>query len=256
MKRIYLLLLLCIGVAGSVSAQQRKADLQVTLQTPTASTVLQPGGTFDALMVVKNLGPDSVKVSDSIFYYWTLQGKIVSFAQSGGGSANLFWRWGRKLMSGDTMHIRVSGIKPNYTSQADSQRAWCGVAYPFRKTAADSIKDYTMTNNNGCATFTWKANPTGIDDASITFGNTNTAEVFPNPAQNAVSFGLNMQYTGDVTIRIMDMTGRVILTENRKNLETGKHNIPFNTEHLANGLYLYNVQMGNQATAGKLMIAK
>ncbi|RYD58729.1 MAG: T9SS type A sorting domain-containing protein [Sphingobacteriales bacterium] len=254
MKRIYLLFFLL--AAGTLSAfAQREVDLKASFASPVAGYQMPAGGTFSIDVVIQNLGKDSLKKADSISYYFTLNG--IPQQVPIGGQQGVFWiTWNRPLKVNDTTHIKLPGLKPNYKSQADSVKELCINILPYRDVVGDTIKDPSTANNKSCVSFTWKANPTGINDVNITEGFTNTAKLYPNPAKTNANIEIDMAYTGDVSIKVMDLSGRVVFSDNKRNVAEGKHSIPFSTATLPDGLYIYSINMGNENTSGKLMIAK
>ena len=80
---------------------------------------------------------------------------------------------------------------------------------------------------------------------------------FPNPAGNSTNVKIALATTADVTVDIMDMTGRQISTLTVKNLTAGEHAIAVNTSDLAMGQYvcLVHTSTGN-GVASQLTIAK
>ncbi|MFI5196059.1 MAG: T9SS type A sorting domain-containing protein [Chitinophagales bacterium] len=82
----------------------------------------------------------------------------------------------------------------------------------------------------------------GITNKKFTFyGN------YPNPAVNSTNIRFSLAVSSDVTIRITDMSGRIINTINETNLSSGEHIIPIETSNMAAGNYLLTI---NAAAGG------
>ena len=89
----------------------------------------------------------------------------------------------------------------------------------------------------------------GITKNNFTFyGN------YPNPAVSSTNFKLSLAAGADVTIQIMDMSGRVISATTQRNLSVGEHVISVNTAGLAAGEYLYLIRTSQgDGIAGKMV---
>ena len=92
----------------------------------------------------------------------------------------------------------------------------------------------------------------GINNKNLTFfGN------YPNPATNETNIKFSLAVSSDVTIDIMDVSGRTVQTVNEKNLTAGEHTIAVATNNLPTGEYIYVVRSSNGGgIASKLTIAK
>ena len=82
----------------------------------------------------------------------------------------------------------------------------------------------------------------GITNKGFTFyGN------YPTPAVNSTNVRFSLAKGSDVTIRITDMSGRIINTINENNLTSGEHTISVSTSNLPAGNYLFAI---NSSTGG------
>jgi hypothetical protein len=80
--------------------------------------------------------------------------------------------------------------------------------------------------------------------------------IAPNPAVNYFTLSLKNNEDGVATIRIIDVNGKVALTEKRQ-VKAGAATLNFeNISTLANGIYLVEVANGTQITSTKLLIHK
>jgi hypothetical protein len=61
--------------------------------------------------------------------------------------------------------------------------------------------------------------------------------VYPNPASDFVNVALNVNYTGLVDIRLVDMSGRIVLTEKVNMNSEGI--ITLNTQNIQSGSYIF-----------------
>ncbi len=255
MKRIYLLMIVLVAAMGNAFAQ-RSINLEVTLVSPTASTVISSGTPVNMLAVVKNLGPDSLKVTDSTLWFWTLSGSPLPFPI--GSNQGTFWnRFNESLMVNDTFHLNYPNRTFGYTQGVDSNRTLCINVLPnFDGGANDTINDPTTSNNRSCVTLMFKKSTTGIAETILAEAGENKALIYPNPASAEANIAIKMNYFADVTVKITDIAGRTVMVKDMGKLETGSHDLKLNVGNLNNGVYFYQVQMGNNISSGKLMIAK
>lgn len=97
----------------------------------------------------------------------------------------------------------------------------------------------------------WSDNVEGLTRNNLTFfGN------YPNPAVNSTSIKFALAKSSDVSIEIIDMSGRTINTINKGNVGAGEHVIPVSTAELAAGTYLYIIKAGADAFASHMSVIK
>ena len=79
--------------------------------------------------------------------------------------------------------------------------------------------------------------------------------VFPNPATNHLTLNFNSGNTDNYTIRLIDIFGRVVYTQNDASA-LGSNQVQLNVEDIANGMYLVTLQNGNNLLQKKVLIDK
>lgn len=246
MKKLFTLIAF-IGFAFGAHAQ-RMCDLQITMVNPVTGTNFKSGDTTHMKIVVKNLGTAQFKTTDSIIFAYTLGGGYLHFG--GGGNDSIFaMPCPKNLNTGDTLQINrdltitYSGVhSPTVNSQL------CFLTNVLNR-SADSVKDPVLTNNNGCDTNTY------LDVHTYT-GNHNEVSVYPNPAQANATFNVSLTTASNVSVRLVDMMGRVVLSEDKGKLNSGNNKFGINASTLSNGLYIYQVIVGNETITGRFSIAK
>ena len=100
--------------------------------------------------------------------------------------------------------------------------------------------------------------PTSIGEQGNN-GNNNSApsndiRVFPNPviANSNVTFSLPQ--SGDATVEIYDLTGKLVSTQNYEQLQSGVNTVQFGTENLSKGTYIISVtQKGRKVGTGRFL---
>lgn len=93
--------------------------------------------------------------------------------------------------------------------------------------------------------------------ARAELSNTNPKEylLVPNPAKNYVDVQTNLSKKGIVSVRIMDISGKIIL-EKSTTMESGRQSMKLDTEKLVQGTYIVEIQSNGKTTSQKLLISK
>jgi PKD repeat protein len=71
-----------------------------------------------------------------------------------------------------------------------------------------------------------------------------TFDMYPNPAQDNTMIEFNLEQNDNVTIEMMDMSGKVVENIYSGSLATGNHRFPVNTAELSSGIYLVRLMTG------------
>ncbi len=79
---------------------------------------------------------------------------------------------------------------------------------------------------------------------------------YPNPFNQSTTLSFVLPHTQDVTIRVYDVTGRLIQTLQRNRLNPGPHKLRFDAGGLASGVYIYQLITEEQIDTGKMMLVK
>jgi hypothetical protein len=77
--------------------------------------------------------------------------------------------------------------------------------------------------------------------------------VYPNPATTSLNIRFNLTQTQPVTLGLIDMQGRTVLTHSAGQLNAGSHVTQLNTNNLPNGLYTLTV---NGRAVGKASVVR
>jgi len=248
MKKIYTLLAaaLCFGTAANA---QRIIDLQTTMSSPAAGSTITSGNTITVNSVVKNLSSQMLKTTDTVLYGFTVDGSLLSF-----GGTTTFYKTGKQLNQNDTLQINAS-FSINFPSSANGAHTFCVLAIPYNK-SADSVKDNVTTNNSGCAAVTFAGGTAGVENITAEIAANTVGRTYPNPASSEVNLDLNLGGNNDVTVQVYDLTGRVVMSEDKGYMSKGNHTLKINTAALVKGMYIYRVNIGTETSTGKFTIIK
>jgi hypothetical protein len=108
---------------------------------------------------------------------------------------------------------------------------------------SNSVQDFVLEQTGGTGTSSQSiVNGTGIHDAQ-----SNTIEIFPNPAKNWISIsGLPSQKVG---VEIIDITGKTVIT---KELSVNSNKI--DVSDLNQGIYILKYEQNNMSKLKKFII--
>ncbi|TNE69454.1 T9SS type A sorting domain-containing protein [bacterium] len=82
------------------------------------------------------------------------------------------------------------------------------------------------------------------------------AQNFPNPFNPTTKISFSIPQASNVQLQIFDMLGRNVATVLNTNVAAGKHDVDFDANHLASGMYLYRIQAGTYSATRKMMLIK
>jgi len=78
---------------------------------------------------------------------------------------------------------------------------------------------------------------------------------YPNPARLSSTLRFKLHKSEDVSISILDNSGRLVMEKNLINASAGEHQVDFNIEGIASGLYHYRLSAGG-AVVNRPMIVE
>lgn len=82
----------------------------------------------------------------------------------------------------------------------------------------------------------------------------NSIAPYPNPFTTTTEFELDLNEASPVTLKIFDMTGRLVRIEMDQVLNVGHHDIILNGAGLDQGTYIYELTVNGKRTTGKMIM--
>ena len=147
--------------------------------------------------------------------------------------------------SSTTLTVSPSGLTYAWSNSATTQSTTVSYTGPFFFSPANYT--VTVTGASTCSGTTVLTIPvTFIHSAPakspIAWGTEVFVKVYPNPTDHLVNFEYYTSEDGDVSLNIMDVSGRVLLkpAENKSG-QAGLNNIEVNIDGLASGVYYYEL---------------
>jgi hypothetical protein len=259
MKKILTLTAIVAGFAFGANAQMRECDLRVELASPMMPNEETPytlncnsTDSFTEQYFIINDGPDMVLPEDTI-----LLGSPLTT-----GYNYFYANTGDTLLMGDTLNFvrRIAATQIKWLTAPDEDNVlqevlrsalvsgnnyvWINSIQLSGYSAVNAnSEDPDASNDNGQTIVKWNCSATGINGLAK---NNGTLKVFPNPANNQISFTNDFTTTTTASVRITDIAGRVV-----KSMDLGKQNAGAKTYNvdiadLNNGMYY--IELVTEAT--------
>ena len=95
---------------------------------------------------------------------------------------------------------------------------------------------------------------TGVEE--ITASNISVSQNVPNPFTNNTVISYNLNEAANVSVQIVDVTGKVVTTINEGNQAAGEHNITIDGSTLAEGTYFYTFTAGTYQVTKRMVVSK
>jgi hypothetical protein len=81
-------------------------------------------------------------------------------------------------------------------------------------------------------------------------------DAYPNPFNPTTTISFDLPYAAIVTLKIFDITGRLIETILSETLEAGNHKRTWNADRFSSGVYFLRLESGNYIESRKLLMLK
>jgi hypothetical protein len=153
------------------------------------------------------------------------------------------------------------------TPQLDLTTEWAEYAFEFDATAAHETNqlrmavEFNVADNDGGTIYFDNAVMEKIEATS----NENLEEIpnelalnqnYPNPFNPTTKISYALPEASDVSIKIYDITGREVAELVNARKSAGTHEITWNAQQFATGVYLYRIQAGDFTAVRKLTLIK
>ncbi len=110
------------------------------------------------------------------------------------------------------------------------------------------MKYVTDTNNNVI-----DSNLLAIPEVVAAPGKASVS-IYPNPASSQATVDINLSENANTMVRVFDMSGKVVFTENLGRIDAGNHRTQINCQKLRKGIYIVNVVSGKSTATSKLVV--
>jgi hypothetical protein len=79
---------------------------------------------------------------------------------------------------------------------------------------------------------------------------------YPNPFNPSTTIGYSIPFSADVTLSVIDLTGRVVARMDMPRQSAGTHKVQLDAAQLSSGVYLYQIQAGGYSASRKFTLVK
>lgn len=86
--------------------------------------------------------------------------------------------------------------------------------------------------------------------------NISVSQNVPNPFNGNTVISYNLNEASNVTLQVVDLTGKVVTTINEGNQNAGEHNLTIDGSTLAEGTYFYTFTAGEYRVTKKMVVSK
>ncbi|MEO0162588.1 MAG: T9SS type A sorting domain-containing protein [candidate division WOR-3 bacterium] len=99
-------------------------------------------------------------------------------------------------------------------------------------------------------------NPHGIVENITQIPKKFGLEIIPNPVSGQTEIIYTTPKSGDVSIQLYSVDGRMVQTIDQKYKEGGKHRMVLSVREFTSGIYVVILNVDNQRTTGKLVVTR
>ena len=82
------------------------------------------------------------------------------------------------------------------------------------------------------------------------------SELYPNPAVDRVELSYNANFDKELSLRIIDMTGRNTYINKQTEVAEGLNVLSFDLREVPSGIYLLEINNGEEIVTKKFMVTK
>ncbi|HEX5150569.1 MAG TPA: T9SS type A sorting domain-containing protein [Parafilimonas sp.] len=173
---------------------------------------------------------------------WKLQGNAQGF--------DLYYRsksaasWIHKTVAGDKESATLSGLLP-------------GTDYEWYITAACRTGNSMASPNSY---FTTQPGAVAVNSPSNIQkpvpASALQLAVFPNPTSSSTTISFSLPTPQKVSVKIFDMSGRLINTITESAFAAGQHQLHWNAAYVHGGIYVLRIDAGNYKETKRLVVVK
>jgi hypothetical protein len=203
----------------------------------------------DSIGVIGMSSPFVILVPGTVDSVWLSPSPVLA-----GASTNILWKATGYL--GNTLAINAyyDGVTPNLIesgpSEANGSYAW---------TVPDADVNGVFVRVTFASGATGQSAPFNIvSPASVSEGSNGLAniELWPNPFQTQTTIQYELTSSENVTLSIHDIVGREVESIPQGMQSAGVHEITFDGSHEPEGVYLYELTVGDARYRGQLVIIR
>ena len=217
----------------------------------------------ELLVAFPGYGVRSIFHSADAGQTWTDIGGVLEEADDGSGAGPSVWSVGilplpggdRVLLAGTTSGL-FSTLIANGSDTQWQLEGFDAMGHSWVEAIDVRSADLTVvaaTHGNGVFMTKWGAGETSSEQQASPESFTSEAP-YPNPAKGIVRFPMSLSEPGMLSIRVVDMIGRIVLRIPDRRLEAGAHTYQLDISGLAAGTYMVALEMEGQTLTHPLVV--
>lgn len=233
---------------------QTKVDNEYNLTSPFKLDIThQIDTTNDSILITCAItATQDFTTKGPLYFRLALVEKVIKFAKAPGenGEKEFFSVMRKMIPSAAGNSLALTWTKDH------SEKISYKIAIPsyiYDKSQL-SLVGFLQTDNN--KTVLQAAESISAITGIISCPTSNNTQVFvyPNPANNSATVGLQLLESSQVTVQLVNSLGQTVLMNDAGKLDLGKQTIELNTAQLPPGFYLLNISLGNEVVSKKIAI--
>lgn len=95
---------------------------------------------------------------------------------------------------------------------------------------------------------------TGVEQTEVS--TITVGQNVPNPFNTNAKVNYTLNENANVTLNVVDLTGKVVATYNQGSQNAGNHTINLNADNLSNGVYFYTFTAGEYSVTKRMVVSK
>ncbi len=238
MSKLFPLIIFLSGFFADVCAQQRYADLKVTLKEPVPGDVIQVNNPFDVTVKLHNQGADTIRATDTLRFSLSFDTSVILFLVDT-STLDYIPETGIEIYPEDSVEYKFQfGVGTGWDTGFTN---FCVKVIPTN--SADWLADTATADNKGCVMM--RITDPSLSVAQLPTG-ISSVGVYPNPATDVLNFKISGGSTGEpVLVVLTDVLGRTVIKEHSLSKI-----INLDVSALAEGLYGYSIITAKERFTG------
>jgi hypothetical protein len=95
-----------------------------------------------------------------------------------------------------------------------------------------------------------------LSNENIVTNNVKVSNAYPNPTTQTTSVDITLNNATELSYKVVDMAGKVMVQANKGMLSAGGHQITIDASTFASGMYYLNIQTAEGTTTKKIIVSK
>ena len=114
---------------------------------------------------------------------------------------------------------------------------------------------YTYDENGNLLSIVTSLAPTAVEGSASAFEFA-LGRALPNPGSGPRNLVFSTPSRGRVTLRVFDVSGRMVAVLVDSELNAGPHSLRFFTDRWRNGVYYYRLEMAGRVRSGRMVVLR